>query len=347
MLLIAGPCSAESRRQVLDTAKAVAAAGAAIFRAGVWKPRTKPGSFEGRGEEALDWLREVKDSLGMIPFTEIATPRHLRAALDAGIDSFWIGARTAANPFAVQELADAISHLPSEVRKNITILVKNPVNPDLELWIGAIERIRRSGIGRLGAIHRGFSTYGEHLYRNPPHWAIPIELKRRMPWLPVICDPSHIGGERNLVAPLSQEALDMNFDGFIIESHCNPTEALSDALQQLTPAELSALLDGLSIRSHSEPTESLEGLRRKIDDTDDEILALLARRMDIAREIGAYKRQHGLPVVQPDRYNNLMEKRAAEGEALGLPRNFVRRILALVHEESVRTQISTNPDKKA
>lgn len=338
-LVIAGPCSAESRSQTLETAEALAAGGIAIFRAGVWKPRTKPGSFEGIGQEALDWLAEVRERTGMETATEVATARHTRDALESGNHILWIGARTSANPFAVQEIADFLSTLPTEKLDRITVLVKNPVNPDLELWIGAMERINGAGIRRIGAIHRGFSAYGKHLYRNPPKWRIPIELHRRFPALPLICDPSHIGGRRELIGPLSQQALEMNFDGLIIESHCNPDTALSDRDQQLTPAGLLRILDSLKIPAHTVSTPGLDELREKIDRLDDELLELLAKRMRVAAEIGRYKKEHNMPVVQPERYNDLMQRRVETGVSLDLGADFVRNVLAAIHEESVRRQL--------
>ncbi|MBR6286459.1 MAG: 3-deoxy-7-phosphoheptulonate synthase, partial [Bacteroidaceae bacterium] len=228
-LVIAGPCSAESEEQVLSTAKQLASNGIKIFRAGVWKPRTKPGGFEGHGVTALPWLKRVKEETGMLVSTEIATAKHVEAALEAGVDLLWVGARTTANPFAVQEIADSLRGV------DVPVLIKNPVNPDLELWIGAFERLNGAGIKRLGAIHRGFSSYDKKIYRNLPMWHIPIELRRRIPSLPIICDPSHIGGKRDLVAPLCQQAMDLGFNGLIIESHCNPDAAWSDASQQVTP----------------------------------------------------------------------------------------------------------------
>lgn len=338
-IIIAGPCSAESREQTLCTARQLAETGISIFRAGVWKPRTKPGGFEGRGREALAWLREVKEQTGMTVSTEIANRRHLEEALDAGIDAVWVGARTSANPFAVQEIADALALLPEERKDALTVLVKNPVNPDLELWVGALERIYGSGVRRLGAIHRGFSSYGKHIYRNQPRWAIPIELSRRIPELPIIFDPSHVGGRTDLVERLARQAIEMNFEGLIIESHCNPDEALSDAAQQLTPARLAQLIDSLDRRSHGEVPESLDELRRKIDSLDDELLELLAKRMAVSAEIGRYKKIHKLPVVQTGRYKTLMENRVADGERLDLPADFVKALLAIIHEESVRRQI--------
>lgn len=338
-IIVAGPCSAESEEQTLATARELAAGGVRIFRAGIWKPRTKPGGFEGRGKEALQWLRKVKEETGMMISTEIANPKHLREALEAGVDAVWIGARTSANPFAVQEIADALAALPNDRKEALTVLVKNPVNPDLELWVGAIERIYGSGVRRLGAIHRGFSSYGKHIYRNQPRWAIPIELNRRIPELPILFDPSHVGGRRDLVVALARQAVDMNFEGLIIEAHCCPDCALSDAAQQLTPAQLFDLLRALDRRIASPSTESLDDLRMKIDRLDDELLELMAKRMEISREIGKYKREHKLPVVQTARYKSLMEQRVADGEKLALSPDFVRALLAVIHEESVRQQI--------
>lgn len=338
-VIIAGPCSAESEQQVLETARALAGEGISVFRAGVWKPRTKPGGFEGIGSAALEWLRKAAEQTGMKAATEVATARHLNEVVAAGIDIVWIGARTSANPFAVQEIADAIAALPADTRQNLTVLVKNPVNPDLELWIGALERIYGAGVRRLGAIHRGFSSYGKQLYRNSPMWRIPIELRRREPQLPLICDPSHIGGRRDLIAPLAQQALDMNFDGLIIESHCNPDCALSDAAQQITPEELGKLAGSLETPGGNNGADSLAELRSRIDSLDDELLELLARRMRIAREIGRYKRERRIAVIQPTRYNDLMQRRVDIGAALDMSPDFVRNILAAIHEESVRQQI--------
>lgn len=337
-LVIAGPCSAETREQTVETARQVAATGVEIYRAGVWKPRTKPGGFEGMGSEALEWLREAKEQTGLKTITEAANRLHLEEAVKAGTDGIWIGARTAANPFAVQEIADGLEALPEERKKDFTVLVKNPVNPDIELWIGAIERIYGSGIRRIGAIHRGFSTYGRHLYRNRLHWGIPIELRRRIPGIPILFDPSHAGGRRDLVGRLAHKAMDIDFDGLMIETHMTPEKALSDAAQQVTPAELAEILSTLQRRTHSPSTESLDDLRRKIDGLDDRLLELLAKRMDVAREIGRYKLDHRLPVVQMDRYNDLMEKRVKEGESLELRPDFVRLILSIIHEESVHQQ---------
>lgn len=275
----------------------------------------------------------------MLIATEVANERHTREALDAGVDVLWIGARTSANPFAVQEIADVLAALPQERRDSLAVLVKNPVNPDLELWIGAMERINGAGIRRIGAIHRGFSAYGKHIYRNPPKWRIPIELHRRLPDLPIICDPSHIGGKRELIGPLSQQALDMNFDGLIIESHCHPDHALSDSAQQVTPEVLAYILDTLVIPSETSSTESLGLLRKQIDRLDDELLELLAKRMRVARDIGRYKKEHNMPVLQPGRYNDLMQKRVDAAVQLDLNADFIKNVLASIHEESVRQQI--------
>ena len=283
-LVIAGPCSAESESQVLDTAKSLAKNGIKIFRAGIWKPRTKPGGFEGVGIKGLLWLQEVKKETGMLTATEVANHEHVVAALDSGVDILWIGARTSANPFAMQEIADALKG-----HNDVTVLVKNPVNPDIELWIGAMLRIYNAGVRRIGAIHRGFSTYGKHLFRNEPQWHIPIELHRRIPNLPILCDPSHMGGKRELIGPISQQALDMGFNGLIIESHCNPDCALSDAKQQVTPDSLNLIINTLVLRQTKQSTENLALLRQRIDECDNELLEVLSRRMAIAREIGQYK----------------------------------------------------------
>lgn len=338
-LVLAGPCSAESEAQIMQTARELSAMGIKIFRAGIWKPRTKPGGFEGVGSQALEWLRKVKAETGMLVATEVANARHVREALASDVDVLWIGARTTANPFAVQEIADELAKYPQEKRDSIAVLVKNPVNPDLELWIGAIERLQRAGIERLGAIHRGFSAYGPHIFRNPPEWRIPIELKRRMPEMTVICDPSHIGGKRELIGRLSQQALNMNFDGLIIECHCNPDCALSDKDQQLTPVELGKVLGSLEIRDKVVTTESLDELRQRLDAIDGELLDLLARRMDVSREIGQYKKEHGMSVVQPERYSDLIKNRVEMAEGLKLGKKFVQTILADIHEESVRQQL--------
>lgn len=343
-VVIAGPCSAESEEQVLLAARRLAEAGVKIFRAGVWKPRTKPGGFEGIGTPALAWIAKAKEMTGMLTATEVATRRHVREAVDSGIDVLWIGARTSANPFAMQDIADALAEYPRETLSRLAVLVKNPVNPDLELWIGALTRIYAAGIRRLGAIHRGFSSYGKHIYRNPPKWRIPIELHRRIPNIRIFSDPSHIGGKRELVAPLSQQALDMGFDGLVIESHPNPECALSDAAQQVTPEALRRIVSGLEKRQLTVTTENLKLLREKIDRIDDELLEVLARRMQVSRDIGQYKLEHGMMVVQSDRYKDLMEKRVEIARSLDLDPTFIRAILSVIHEESVRQQVSLSAD---
>lgn len=332
-IIIAGPCSAETEEQVLATARELASNGIKIFRAGIWKPRTKPGGFEGVGVEGLSWLKKVKEETGMYVATEVATKAHVEAALAAGIDILWIGARTSANPFAMQEIADAL------VGSDAVVLVKNPVNPDLELWIGAMQRIYNAGIRKIGAIHRGFSSYGKHLYRNMPQWHIPIELSRRMPNLPIFCDPSHIGGKRELVAPISQQAMDMGFDGLIIESHCDPDCAWSDKSQQVTPEVLNYILNMLVIRDTKQTTENLNLLRQQIDQIDNELLEILNKRMRISREIGQYKKEHNMQIVQTDRYDSILRSRIKLAEDMGMSGDFMKDVLVAIHEESVRQQI--------
>ncbi len=340
--IIAGPCSAESRGQVLATARELAGSGIKVFRAGVWKPRTRPGGFEGVGRPALKWLAEVKASTGMAVATEVATAPHVEACIEAGIDILWIGARTSANPFAVQEIADALALYDTKP----AILVKNPVSPDLNLWIGAIQRIYESGIDRIGAVHRGFSSYGETVYRNRPHWSIPFELRRQLPGIVLLCDPSHIAGRRELVEDVARKAMAMNFDGLIIESHCNPAEALSDSAQQLTPAELAAMTATLVPGAVGMSDAELEGLRERIDSIDESLLSLLANRMALADEIGRYKKRHGMSAVQPQRYNSLMDSRVTAGQKLGLDPDFLRQLLSSIHEESVKRQLTILNAKK-
>lgn len=332
-IVIAGPCSAETEEQVVNTATQLAHNGVKIFRAGVWKPRTKPGGFEGKGVEALPWLQQVKAETGMLLATEVATPKHVEAALAAGIDILWIGARTTANPFSVQAIADALRGT------DVPVLVKNPVNPDIELWTGALMRINAAGITRLGAIHRGFSSVDSKLYRNPPMWHLPIELKRRFPALPIVCDPSHMGGRRDLVAPLAQQAMDLGFEGLMIESHCNPDCAWSDANQQVLPEVLDFILDRLVIRDTLEVTESLSQLRKQIDELDNQLMDLLTRRMRVSREIAEYKKLHNLTVVQTTRYSEILDKRAAQGVLCGMNADFVKTVYEAIHSESVRQQI--------
>lgn len=332
-IVIAGPCSAETEEQVLTTARQLAGKGCHMFRAGVWKPRTKPGGFEGNGEKALPWLKQVKDETGMLIATEVATPEHVELALKYDVDILWIGARTSANPFAMQLLADSLQGI------DVPVLVKNPVNPDLELWIGALERINGAGIKRLAAIHRGFSSYEKKLYRNMPMWQIPIELHRRIPNLPIICDPSHIGGRRDLVAPLCQQAMDLGMSGLIIESHCSPEDAWSDASQQVTPDILDYILSMLVIRETVAQGDLLTQLRKSIDDLDNEIIDILAKRMRISRQIGEYKKDHGMAIVQAKRYTEILDKRGAQGALQGIDPECIKNIFEHIHEESVRQQM--------
>lgn len=333
-IVIAGPCSAESEEQVLEAARGLASRGVKIFRAGIWKPRTKPGGFEGVGRIGLSWLKRVKQETGLYTATEVATRDHVLEALKGGVDLLWVGARTTANPFAVQEIADALRGA------DMPVLVKNPVNPDLELWIGALERFHGAGLTRLAAIHRGFGAYENKEYRNPPHWHIPIELRHRLPNLPLFCDPSHIGGHRDLVAPLSQQAMDLGYDGLIVESHPDPGAALSDAFQQVTPSELGEILENLVIRNENRPSRDLSELRCRIDQLDEQLLDLLARRMKVSAEIGSYKKEHGMPVLQPGRYGEILDRRADMGRTMDLDPIFVREILTDIHEESVRRQMA-------
>ncbi len=338
--VIAGPCSAETEEQVMTTARQLAASGCRIFRAGVWKPRTKPGCFEGNGEKALPWLQRVGQETGMLTATEVATPAHIELALKYGIGLLWIGARTTTNPFAMQEVAAALQGV------DVPVLVKNPVNPDLELWIGALERLNVAGVRRLGAIHRGFSSYDKKIYRNLPMWQIPIELRRRVPNLPLICDPSHIGGRRDLIALLSQQAMDLGFDGLIVESHCNPDAAWSDASQQLTPDSLASVVGNLVIRDGKEVSDNLSVLRRQIDEIDSSIIELLSKRMQISREIAQYKKQHGMAVLQSQRYSEIQQKRGEQATLCGIDPACARGVFGAIHSESVRQQLEIiNPAK--
>lgn len=331
-LLVAGPCSAESPEQLMETARELAAGGVRVFRAGLWKPRTKPGGFEGVGDRGLEWLRRVKEQTGMLTATEVAMPQHVEKALAAGIDLLWLGARTTANPFAVQQIADALAG------RDVPVLVKNPVSPDLELWIGAIERLYNAGLRRIAAGHRGFSTYAPQIYRNHPQWAIPIELRRRLPGIQLLCDPSHIGGSRDLIAPLSRQAMELGFDGLIVETHCAPDRALSDSRQQITPEAFHAIVRSLVLRDTRQTDESIRRMRSRIDKADKELIELLARRMQISRELGRYKQRHDMPILQSVRYSEILQARASEGERMGMPRPFIEQLLQAIHEESIRQQ---------
>lgn len=334
--VMAGPCSVESRQQIVETALALREGGGVdVLRAGVWKPRTRPGCFEGMGEKALPWLREAADIAGIPCATEVAVPAHVFAAIDAGVDMLWIGARTSVNPFAVQEIADAVASR----NRSVPVWVKNPVNPDLELWIGALQRLVNAGVTCLGAIHRGFSAYNPYPYRNLPMWQIPMELHRRLPGLPVIHDPSHTGGDRKLLRPLAQQSLDLGFAGLMIESHPHPEEALSDGGQQLTPDDLRLLLGSLVVKKESVQSSELDMLRGGIDECDSQLIETLARRMRLSEEIGRYKQAHGIRVLQPSRYQRLLSSLVERGSVQGLDPDFTRRLLELIHEESVRLQL--------
>jgi len=336
-LIIAGPCSAETKQQVLDTAIQIAEnTDVKVFRAGVWKPRTKPGTFEGVGEIALDWLAEVKKKTGLLTTIEVATPEHVEQALSKNIDILWIGARTTANPFSVQAIADALKG------HDVPVLIKNPINPDLNLWIGAIQRIYKAGISKIAAIHRGFFPFENTKFRNIPKWEIMIELKSKFPDLQIINDPSHIAGKRNLLNDVAEMALYMNVDGLMIETHNNPDVALSDAAQQLTPVQLRDLLNVLVFRKNSSENDKiiqqLEQLRHSIDSLDYQLLELLAKRMEFVEKIGDYKNERKISIFQIDRWKNIRDTRIKAGQELDLDANFVKKILQLVHNESIKAQ---------
>jgi 3-deoxy-7-phosphoheptulonate synthase len=336
--LIAGPCSAETEEQVMETARQIAALDqVSVFRAGIWKPRTRPNSFEGVGTEGLKWLRRVKQETGLMVATEVANEKHVYEALKYGIDMLWIGARTSVNPFTVQEISDALNGV------DVMVLVKNPINPDLDLWTGAIERVARAGITRLGAIHRGFSAYEKTVYRNQPNWQLPIELRRRIPDLPIICDPSHISGSREYLYELSQKAMDLNFDGLMIESHINPDKALSDAAQQVTPNDLRELLSRLILRSPvaSDPRllDILGELRQQIDVFDDALVDILEKRMKIAETIGQYKKENNITILQTTRWDEIIRKVMVNGVAKGLSSEMIDTIFKAIHQESINHQM--------
>ena len=335
--VIAGPCSAESEEQVLDTARQLAASGrVSSFRAGIWKPRTRPGGFQGLGAVALPWLAAMERETGLAAITEVARPEHIELALKAGLRQFWIGARTTVNPFIVQELADALKG------SGCRVWVKNPVSQDLGLWIGAIERFAAVGITELGAIHRGFSQYEKGLYRNPPEWQIAIALKSQCPTLPLLCDPSHITGDAALVPYVAQAAMDLDYDGLIIETHPNPPAALSDAAQQITPAALEDLLYNLEYRRKGAPTESgletLHALRAEIDSLDTQWIETLATRFEKVNTLGLLKKEEHMLVLQMDRWRQILKTRLASARHHGLDERFITKLLELVHAESIRRQ---------
>ncbi len=343
-LVIAGPCSAESEEQVMKTASVLAASGKVdLFRAGIWKPRTRPDSFEGVGTAGLAWLRKVKEELGLPTAVEVATERHVYEALKHGIDIMWIGARTTVNPFALQEIASALRGA------DVTVFVKNPVNPDLELWLGAIERINKAGISRIGAIHRGFSSWKKSAFRNQPRWQIPVELRQRVPDLPLLCDPSHMGGDRSFIADLSQKAMDLNYDGLMIETHIDPDAALSDRKQQLKPSELFEVLERLVLRSptsdNREFLNSIEDLRNQIDIYDDLLLDILESRMRVAETIGRYKKEHGITILQSSRWHEIVSKAELKGSKKGLSPEFIHTLLEAIHQESISHQMKVMKDE--
>ncbi len=336
-LIISGPCGAESLEQLMQTAKELKSISKiSLFRAGVWKPRTRPNAFEGRGEEALKWLQEVKQEFGFKTTVEVANAQHTELALKYGVDVLWIGARTTVNPFSVQEIADVLKGT------TIPVLVKNPIHADLQLWIGAIERIYNAGIHQIAAIHRGFHFYGKTKYRNKPLWQLPIELRTLLPDLPIICDPSHISGNRELIPSVAQKALDLGMNGLMIESHYNPAVALSDAEQQLMPQQLNELISKLVLRKSNCDDEKtinkLVELRKIIDEIDDELINVLKKRIQIIEEIGTYKKEHNITIFQLERWQEILRTRGQWADKIGLSRQHVEKLCQLLHEESIRIQ---------
>lgn len=335
-LIISGPCSAETEDQLVKTAEELASSGKVdLLRAGIWKPRTRPGSFEGVGEIGLKWLKSVKDKTGLPITVEVATDHQVEMALKYGVDVLWIGARTTVNPFSVQEVADALKGV------NIPVLIKNPVNPDIELWEGAVERVAASGINNIGLIHRGFSSFGNTIYRNAPLWHLAIEMRRRLPDLTMICDPSHICGRRDILMEVAQKAIDLGYDGLMLESHIDPDHAWSDSKQQVTPSRLVEMLNNIKWRTVEADPESigvLETLRDKIDQIDDELLHLLSQRMKLADRIGGVKKEHNVSILQTKRWNEILEKAYKKADALGLSKEFITKYFDAVHLESIAHQ---------
>lgn len=336
-LIIAGPCGAETREQILKTAEGVSKIPSVkLFRAGVWKPRTRPNAFEGMGEQALEWLTQVKQTYKLRTTVEVANAQHVELALKHNVDVLWIGARTTVNPFSVQEIADALKGV------DIPVMVKNPIHADVQLWIGAIERLYNSGIRSLVAIHRGFHDVGKTKYRNKPLWEIPIELKTSLPQLPIVCDPSHIGGKRDLLQPIAQKALDLGMNGLMIESHIDPDKALSDAQQQVTPEDLTTLLSSLIYRSScvddTELSNKLHHLRTVIDELDEELIQVLKKRMQIVEQIGQYKKDHHITIFQLERWQEILKTRLQWAEKADVPKSYIEKVCQLMHEESIRIQ---------
>lgn len=332
-IIIAGPCSAESESQVLETAQGLNSFGVRVFRAGIWKPRTRPGGFEGVGPVGLEWFKRVKADFGMKVCTEVASGVHVAECLNAGIDMLWLGARTTANPFLVQEIASALKG------SDIPVLVKNPAAQDMDLWIGALERLSLAGVRKLGVIHRGFATSEAIAYRNDPGWNIAIELRTRYPELPFFFDPSHIAGDRKYLAELSQRAIDLGIDGMMIESHIHPETALSDASQQLTPSALGQMLENICVRrKDSLHNDNLASLRARIDVIDESILRSLKARMDVSREIGEFKKEHNMAILQTSRWDEVLASMVKKGKEYGLSENFIKTVFSAVHQESVSAQ---------
>ncbi|MFY9465673.1 MAG: chorismate mutase [Sediminibacterium sp.] len=336
-LIISGPCSAETEEQVMQTAIRLAATGKVdILRAGIWKPRTRPGSFEGVGTKGLPWLQQARKATGLPVAIEVATGKQVEDALHFGVDVLWIGARTTVNPFSVQDVADALKGV------DVPVLIKNPINPDLELWIGAVERVAKAGIQNIGLIHRGFSSYGNTEYRNAPMWHLAIEMKRRNPGMLMINDPSHICGRRDILAAVAQKAIDLDFDGLIIESHIDPDNAWSDAKQQVTPERLAEMLNGIKWRKEDINSEELhaqmEKMRSQINHLDDELMQLLGQRMKVAEQIGQYKKDNNITILQTNRWNEILERAFVKGEQLGLGKEFITKYFDAVHMESINHQ---------
>ena len=344
-VIISGPCSAETEEQVINTAKAISLIDkVSIFRSGIWKPRTRPNTFEGVGSIGLKWLNRVQKETRLLVTVEVATPEHIEECLKNNIDILWVGARTSSNPFSIQELANCLKGV------DIPVLVKNPINPDLDLWIGTIERFNKAGIKKIAAIHRGFFPFEKTTLRNIPKWEIPIELKIKFNNLPIICDPSHISGTTEYISEISQKALNLNFDGLMIESHINPEKALSDNKQQVTPSQLNKILNSLKYRTISseniEFNNLLDQLRSKIDSIDTQLLVLLAQRMKIVEEIGKYKSENNVTILQLRRWVRLVYDRLETSKKLKLSKEFINNILTLVHEESINKQIEVMNNSK-
>ncbi len=332
-LIISGPCSAESYEQVLETACQIKKhTDATVFRAGIWKPRSRPGTFEGIGELGLKWLQEVKAQTGLMTAVEVATPEHIELSLKNGVDIVWIGARTTSNPFSMQQIASALEGT------EVPVFIKNPINPDLSLWLGAFERVLNTGNTKVAAIHRGFYPYEETKLRNIPKWEVPIEIKRIYKDLPMICDPSHISGNPDYIQDICQKALDLNFNGLMIETHINPKEAMSDAKQQITPQFLEGVLKSLVVRTVGDYADDLQHYREQIDSIDQQLLEMLAQRMDVIKKIGNYKKGRNVSILQLRRWENIIKSRTLLGEKAGLDSAFVKDILQLIHKESIRVQ---------